>query len=109
VRLQPSRYPCCSWIIVTQTDEDFNQHNVYAVNVYAVFLCAFSGGYFLYDLIEEAAAQRPPFMVHGLLSFLVYTAAFYPRPFCLWHAVLFLLFEASTPFYNYRCDACTCL
>ena len=88
---------------MTQTGSDYNWNNPEtADNYYAHNVAYWSCGYFLLDACLELSKGQPIFALHGILSFFTYFFTAIPRPFLQWHGMLFLLFELSTPAYNYR-------
>jgi len=59
-----------------------------------------SAGYFFYDFVVSTYDLDPPFIVHGLFSFIVYGHSIYP--YYSYYGAMFLLFEVSTIFLHPR-------
>ncbi|XBW34501.1 hypothetical protein QEN19_000046 [Hanseniaspora menglaensis] len=57
-------------------------------------------GYFLWDMAISAYCSTPAFMVHGVVSFTVYSIGL--SGFINYYAAVFLIFELSNPFLNIR-------
>ncbi|KAL6930250.1 uncharacterized protein HGUI_01601 [Hanseniaspora guilliermondii] len=57
-------------------------------------------GYFLWDMMISAYCSTPAFMVHGVVSFTVYSIGL--SGFINYYACVFLIFELSNPFLNIR-------
>ena len=57
-------------------------------------------GYFLWDMVISAYCSTPAFMVHGFVSFTVYSIGL--SKFINYYACVFLIFELSNPFLNIR-------
>lgn len=57
-------------------------------------------GYFLWDMAISAYCSTPAFMVHGIVSFTVYSIGL--SHFINYYAAVFLIFELSNPFLNIR-------
>ncbi|OBA27611.1 hypothetical protein HANVADRAFT_38208 [Hanseniaspora valbyensis NRRL Y-1626] len=57
-------------------------------------------GYFLWDMAISAYCSTPAFMVHGVVSFTVYSIGL--SHFINYYAAVFLFFELSNPFLNLR-------
>ena len=57
-------------------------------------------GYFLWDMVISAYCSTPAFMVHGVVSFTVYSIGL--SHFINYYAAVFLFFELSNPFLNLR-------
>lgn len=65
-------------------------------NKIAILAC----GYFLWDMLISAYCSTPAFMVHGVVSFTVYSIGL--SKFINYYACVFLIFELSNPFLNIR-------
>lgn len=59
-----------------------------------------SAGYFVHDFVFSLIDLNPPFIVHGLLSFIIYGHA--TNPFYAYTGAVFLSFEFSTVFLHVR-------
>lgn len=51
------------YVLFSQSGPTFNYHTITAFSLPSTTVCAFSAGYFLFDVIEEAINRRPAFMV----------------------------------------------
>ncbi|KAL6949106.1 hypothetical protein ACO0QE_001596 [Hanseniaspora vineae] len=65
-----------------------------------VVICLMAAGYFLWDLFISMYCSTLPFVMHGLVSFVVYSIGL--KPFINYYACIFLIFELSNPFLNIR-------
>ncbi|KAF0275109.1 hypothetical protein FOG50_04044 [Hanseniaspora uvarum] len=70
----------------------YTEHN----NKIAILAC----GYFLWDMLISAYCSTPAFMIHGVVSFTVYSIGL--SKFINYYACVFLIFELSNPFLNIR-------
>lgn len=63
-------------------------------------VCIFAIGYFIWDALISMAYSTLPFVMHGVVSTSVYLIGI--KPYLQWYAPVFLIFELSNPFLNFR-------
>ncbi|KAH3900882.1 Ale2p SCDLUD_002340 [Saccharomycodes ludwigii] len=63
-------------------------------------VCIFAIGYFMWDILISILYSTFPFVIHGLISFTVYSIG--SKPYINYYASIFLFFELSNPFLNIR-------
>lgn len=63
------------------------------ITVYAI-------GYFVWDMYISAMHSTLPFVLHGIVSTIVFTIGL--KPYLQYYAPVFLMFELSNPFLNFR-------
>lgn len=63
-------------------------------------ICVFAIGYFVWDALISLVYSSLPFVVHGVVSALMFTIGL--KPYIQYYAPAFLLFELSNPFLNFR-------
>ncbi|CDO93932.1 unnamed protein product [Kluyveromyces dobzhanskii CBS 2104] len=73
---------------------------VFGIDAYNVKVCVFAIGYFLWDIYISMVYSTLPFVLHGLISTVVYAIGL--KPYINYYAGIFLMFELSNPFLNIR-------
>ncbi|QEU60946.1 hypothetical protein KDRO_D06430 [Kluyveromyces lactis] len=80
---------------------DLNSHDrIFSMDPYNVKVCVFAIGYFLWDIYISLIYSTLPFVLHGLISTVVYAIGL--KPYINYYAGIFLMFELSNPFLNIR-------
>ncbi|TPX45269.1 hypothetical protein SeMB42_g04075 [Synchytrium endobioticum] len=88
-------------------DPELARDKVFGYTDYACWTTCVACGYFIWDTLISAYlidVYGPSFLIHGFLCLMVFVFAF--KPFLMYFAAPFLLFELSTPFLNVNwfCD-----
>ncbi|QLQ80218.1 hypothetical protein HG537_0D02190 [Torulaspora globosa] len=78
----------------TATDRIFTSHRDTEI------VCVFAIGYFLWDIYISVFYSTLPFVLHAVVSTLVFCIGL--KPYIQYYAPVFLLFELSNPFLNIR-------
>ena len=73
---------------------------IFKVDEWNVTVCVFAIGYFLWDIYISLLYSTFPFVLHGLISTVVYAIGL--KPYINYYAAIFLVFELSNPFLNIR-------
>ncbi|KAG0677466.1 hypothetical protein C6P41_003261 [Kluyveromyces marxianus] len=73
---------------------------IFRSDPYNVQVCVFAIGYFLWDIYISLVYSTMPFVLHGVVSTVVYTIGL--KPYINYYAGIFLMFELSNPFLNFR-------
>lgn len=63
-------------------------------------ICIFAIGYFIWDTLISLVYSTLPFALHGIVSTIVYVIGI--KPYLQYYAPVFLIFELSNPFLNFR-------
>ncbi|SCV00988.1 LANO_0F09582g1_1 [Lachancea nothofagi CBS 11611] len=63
-------------------------------------ICVFAIGYFVWDAMISMAYSTAPFVLHGVVSALMFSIGL--KPYIQFYAPAFLMFELSNPFLNFR-------
>ncbi|ODQ82254.1 hypothetical protein BABINDRAFT_10719 [Babjeviella inositovora NRRL Y-12698] len=82
---------------------DLSKDRVFGYVPYGGLVLSFALGYFIWDALISLAYVKyfgPGFLIHGVISSLVFGVAF--QPMIVYYCPIFLLFEVSTPFLNLR-------
>lgn len=82
-------------------DERLARDTITGYTPYAGFVCSMALGYFLWDSVMCLKYLKffgPGFLAHGVAAGFVFLQGM--RPYILYYAPTFLMFEASTPFLN---------
>lgn len=82
-------------------DPILSADTIYGYTPFAGFVGAYSMGYFTWDTLvclQHVKMFGPEFLIHGSVAAFVFIQGF--RPYILYYAPIFLMFEASTPFVN---------
>lgn len=87
---------------VVLSDVNFWNDHIFYTSYLSNFMVTFTCGYFLYDIITVLSHYKHndlQFLIHGLISFIVYFTA-YQYNILHFYGALFLQWELSTPFVN---------
>ncbi|SCV03121.1 LAMI_0H05644g1_1 [Lachancea mirantina] len=63
-------------------------------------VCVFAVGYFVWDALISVMYSSFPFVLHGVVSMVMFSIGL--QPYIQYYAPAFLLFELSNPFLNFR-------
>lgn len=90
-------------------DEELRSDMIFGFSDYAAWVHTIPCGYFIWDTIVCIYYIQDSgigFVIHGIVSFLVFYLAY--RPFLIPFGAVFLMFELSTPFlhFNWFLDKC---
>jgi len=89
------------WLINTSSPAQLSQASLYSNRFSVGTVIALSAGYFIWDsyvCIHLFGVYGAGYLLHGLLTALLYTNGLFP--FSQYWGLIFLLFELSTPFVN---------
>ncbi|SCU98001.1 LADA_0H09890g1_1 [Lachancea dasiensis] len=73
---------------------------VFDHDVESEVICVFAIGYFVWDAVISVFYSSLPFIMHGLISTVMFSIGL--KPYIQFYAPAFLMFELSNPFLNFR-------
>ncbi|CCF55983.1 hypothetical protein KAFR_0A05480 [Kazachstania africana CBS 2517] len=77
-----------------------SEERIFGENRDTQTVCLFALGYFIWDICISAVYSTLPFVLHGVVSTIVYFIGL--KPYLQYYAPVFLIFEISNPFLNFR-------
>lgn len=86
-RLSSDPYPDC-------------ESRIFGYHRHTEVVCIFAIGYFMWDAFISLLYSSLPFVLHGIVSSVVYFIGI--KPYIQYYAPVFLIFEISNPFLNIR-------
>lgn len=73
---------------------------IFGYDEHNIIVCVYAIGYFIWDTYISLMYSTFPFVLHGLISTIVYAIGL--KPYINYYAGIFLMFELSNPFLNIR-------
>ncbi|CCD22628.1 Ale2p NDAI_0A04720 [Naumovozyma dairenensis CBS 421] len=77
-----------------------SESRIFGSNRETQVICIYAIGYFLWDTIISLFYSSTAFVLHGIISTVVFTIGL--KPYIQYYAPVFLMFELSNPFLNFR-------